>query len=25
MDFDDHEGSVYHVARLTENRFVTSS
>jgi len=25
MDFDDHEGSVYHVARLTENWFVTSS
>lgn len=25
MDFDDHEGSVYHICRLNENRFVTSS
>jgi len=25
MDFDDHEGSVYHISRFSETRFITSS
>ena len=25
MDLEGHEGSVYHIVRMSENRFITSS